>query len=78
MKQIKVLGTGCAKCEKLANTIVEIAARENIATEVIKEKDLLEIMKYKVMSSPAIVIDDQVVHSGSVPDNDQITKWLKG
>ena len=76
MKLIKVLGTGCTKCEQLADTIAEIAKQENVDVEVVKEKDLLEIMKYKVVSSPSVVIDDQVVHSGSVPGADQIRNWL--
>tara|TARA_R110001583_G_scaffold185233_1_gene345196 strand:+ start:1198 stop:1437 length:240 start_codon:yes stop_codon:yes gene_type:complete len=76
MKTIKVLGTGCAKCSKAAETIERIAAELNIEATVIKETDLQVMMQYGVMSTPAIVIDEQLVHSGSIPHRSDIEQWL--
>jgi len=77
MKEIKVLGSGCAKCTKTAELIQAIAQDKGVAVNVIKETNLEVIMDYGVMSTPAIVIDEAVVHSGSIPDKGKIEGWLK-
>ncbi|WP_432697529.1 thioredoxin family protein [Marinobacterium sp. YM272] len=77
MKQVKVLGSGCSKCIKTAEIIAKVAAEVGAEVEVIKETDPEAIMNYGVMSTPAVVIDDQVVHSGSIPSQDAIRGWLK-
>lgn len=77
MKQIKVLGTGCKKCVKVADLIQKVSSELDASVEVIKETDPQKIMEYSVMSTPAVVIDEQVVHSGSIPQTDQIKKWLQ-
>lgn len=76
MKTIKVLGSGCAKCSKTAETIERIATELNIDAEVIKETDLQVMMQYGVMSTPAVVVDEQLVHSGSIPHRSDIERWL--
>lgn len=76
MKQIKVLGSGCKKCTKTAEAITRIADELNISVNVIKETRPEAIMSYSVMSTPAVVIDENLVHSGSIPHTDQITEWL--
>jgi small redox-active disulfide protein 2 len=76
MLQIKVLGSGCAKCVKTAEYIEKIAADESIDVNVVKETDPEAIMGYGVMSTPAVVINEQVVHSGSMPHTQQIKEWL--
>ena len=76
MKQIKVLGSGCKKCTKTAESIERIALEQGVKVTVTKETDLQVIMSYNVMSTPAVVIDEQLVHSGSMPHTDQIIKWL--
>ena len=76
-KQIKVLGTGCPKCVKLAE-LTEQAARElGIEYELEKVTDINDIIGYGVMLTPALVIDDDVKVAGSVPSIDQITEYLK-
>lgn len=62
--KIKVLGTGCAGCKALHETVTQAVAELNLAAEVVKEEDLLKIMSYNVMSMPALVIDEKVVSSG--------------
>lgn len=76
MKQIKVLGSGCSKCIKTAEIIAKVADELGAEVEVSKEADAETIMNYGVMSTPAVVIDEQVVHSGSIPTQDAIRGWL--
>ena len=77
MKIVKVLGSGCAKCTNTAEFIKKIAEENNIAVDVIKETNPEVIMNYGVMSTPAVVVDDQLVHSGSIPTKEQVVMWLE-
>ena len=76
MKDIKVLGTGCANCRNTSKLIEEVAAEKGVAIELSKVEDLPEIMKYGVMSTPGVVVDGKVVHAGGVPDKVRIAGWL--
>jgi hypothetical protein len=78
MKNIIVLGTGCAKCTKTVEVISKIANELNIEVKITKETDPEVIMGYGVMSTPAIIINEVNVHSGSIPNRDAIELWLKG
>ena len=75
---IKVLGTGCANCKSTMNLIEQIA--KDLGTDVTLEKveDLAQIMQYGVMTTPGVVIDEQVVHAGGIPDKAVIEGWLQG
>lgn len=77
MKKIKVLGTGCAKCTKTVEIISKIAKELNIAVQVVKETDPEVIMAYGVMSTPAVIVDEVNVHSGSIPHRQDIELWLQ-
>ncbi|MEL0611888.1 thioredoxin family protein [Marinomonas arenicola] len=76
MKIIKVLGSGCAKCTKTADLIKQVAQEQGSAVSVEKETSPQIMMEYGVMSTPAVVIDDTLIHSGSVPQMSQIKEWL--
>ncbi|NHC06340.1 small redox-active disulfide protein 2 [Azonexus fungiphilus] len=76
MKDIKVLGTGCANCRTTVKLIEEVASERNVAVNITKIEDLPEIMKYGVMSTPGVVVDGKVVHAGGVPDRTRIESWL--
>lgn len=76
MKHIKVLGSGCKKCAKTAEAITRLANELNISVHVIKETNPEAIMSYSVMSTPAVVIDDVLIHSGSIPHTEDIKHWL--
>lgn len=77
MKQIKVLGSGCSKCIKTAELIESVATECSVPVNVVKETNPEVMMSYGVMSTPAVVVDDVLVHSGSVPDRTKIEGWLK-
>ena len=62
--EIKVLGTGCATCKALYNTVKDVVTDLGIEANVIKEEDLLKIMGYNVLSLPALVVDEKVVAKG--------------
>jgi small redox-active disulfide protein 2 len=76
MKDIKVLGSGCAKCTKTAEKLQQLAQEMNIEVTVSKQTDPQVIMEYGVMSTPAVVVDGQLVHSGSIPQTEQMKAWL--
>jgi len=65
--EIKVLGTGCAKCKSLEKLTNEAIAELGITAEVEKVEDILKIMQFGVMSTPALVIDKKVMFSGRLP-----------
>lgn len=78
MKEVKVLGTGCAKCNKLYKQVEDVIQKEGISdVELGKVTDLDEIMDYGVMMTPALVIDGEVKASGKIPSEDKIASWLK-
>ncbi|BAO44894.1 thioredoxin family protein [Thiolapillus brandeum] len=76
MKNIKILGSGCANCKTTYKLIQEIAAEKGVDVELEKIEDIGQIMSYGVMSTPGVVIDDTVVHAGGIPDRKQIQEWL--
>jgi small redox-active disulfide protein 2 len=76
MKQIKILGSGCAKCNQLADAVKTVIAAEGIEAEVQKIEDIQEIVSYGVMSTPGLVVDGKVVCSGKVPSNDELLQLL--
>jgi small redox-active disulfide protein 2 len=76
MKTVKVLGSGCKKCQKTAEVIQNIADEKTIEISVIKETDPQQMLRYGVMKTPAVVVDDELVHSGSIPPRESIEKWL--
>jgi len=74
---IKILGTGCAKCEKLEQLAQQAVNELNTEAQVEKVKNLNKIMDYGVMMTPGLVIDDVVKSSGKLPSIDQIKTWIK-
>ncbi|MFN3884570.1 MAG: thioredoxin family protein [Rhodocyclaceae bacterium] len=77
MKNIKVLGTGCANCKTTLKLIEEVAAAKGVAVQLEKVEELKDIMGYGVMSTPGVVIDGKVVHAGGIPSREKIESWLK-
>ena len=76
MKKLQILGTGCPKCNKLAE-LTETAAKElNIEYELIKIKDINEIMHFGVMITPALAVNGKIKVAGKVPDIETIKKMI--
>lgn len=75
--KIKILGSGCPKCKKLAKIVEKIIKENDIDAEIEKVTKMKEIMSYNVMLTPALVIDEEVNSSGKIPNRDEILEWLK-
>ena len=76
MKEIKVLGSGCANCRTTVALIEQVAQAKGVAVSLQKVKEVRDIMGYGILSTPGVVIDGKVVHAGGVPSRDKIEQWL--
>lgn len=76
MKTIKVLGSGCAKCKATQQIIEDVLAATGLQATVEKVQDMPSIARYGVMRTPAVVIDEKVVHAGGVPTRAEVNSWL--
>jgi small redox-active disulfide protein 2 len=74
--EIKVLGSGCARCKSLEEVTRKAVKELNLDATVVKVEDIQKIMEYAVMRTPALVIDEKVVLSGQVPKVSQIKELL--
>lgn len=77
MKHIKVLGSGCKRCDQTAQCIRERAALLGVEIELEKIDDLAEIARYDVLAMPSVVVDGVVVHSGGIPTTARVDEWLR-
>lgn len=76
--KIEVLGTGCAKCKQLEKDVYNALAELDVAADVSKVQDISKIMAYKVMVTPALVIDGEVKIAGRLPRKEELHKYIKG
>lgn len=74
--EIKVLGTGCQKCKVLETQVRDLISELNLEANVTKIEDIMEIMKYGVAATPALIIDEKVVIKGRIPSRDEIISYL--
>ncbi|MDX9908146.1 MAG: thioredoxin family protein [Mariniphaga sp.] len=74
--EIKVLGTGCPKCKALEKATKNAVTELGINADIGKEEDIMKIMQYGVMHTPALVIDGKVVISGRVPNEKELKNFL--
>ena len=77
MVSIKVLGTGCKKCQNLENKVRELVSSNNIDATVEKVTDIQEMVNYGIMMTPGLIINEKVKSFGIIPKDDQILNWLK-
>ena len=73
---IKVLGTGCSNCKATVKLVEEIAKEKGVAIAMEKVEDIKDIMTYNIMSTPGVVIDGKVVHTGGIPSRDKVEQWF--
>jgi len=74
--EIKILGTGCAKCKTLEKLTREVVEKNGIQATITKVEDISEIMKYHIMATPALVVNEKVVIKGYVPSTSEIKEIL--
>lgn len=75
---IKILGSGCAKCDRLEQVTRAAVAELGVEASFEHVREMDQIMAYPIMTTPALVIDEQVVASGRIPGKDELLGWLKG
>ena len=76
MLNVKILGSGCANCKKLEAIARKVIAGMGVEAEVIKVTDYNEIMKYPILSTPGLVVNEKLVSAGRIPSEKEITTWL--
>jgi small redox-active disulfide protein 2 len=74
--EIKILGPGCPNCKTLDKLTREVVEKNGITANIQKVEDIMEIMKYGVMSTPALVVDEKVLVKGRVPSAEEIKRLL--
>jgi small redox-active disulfide protein 2 len=74
--EIKILGTGCAKCKTLEKLTREVVEQNGINATITKVEDIVEIMKYNILSTPALVVNEKVEIKGRIPSADEIKQVL--
>jgi len=74
--EIKILGTGCPKCKALEKVTRDVVAENGIEANVTKVEDIMDIMKFGVMTTPALVVDGVVVMKGHVPSKEEVKQLL--
>ncbi|MCX6054757.1 MAG: thioredoxin family protein [Chloroflexi bacterium] len=77
MVNIKVLGSGCANCKRLEQITRKVAEDNHVEVEFEKVTDYAEIMKWPIMSTPGLVINNKLVSAGRIPTEDEIAGWLQ-
>jgi small redox-active disulfide protein 2 len=76
MKDVKVLGPGCKRCDAAVQMVKEAAAAAGVEVAVSKVTDYAEIAGYGIASTPGIVVDGRVVHAGGLPKAEELARWI--
>lgn len=74
--EIKILGTGCPKCKTLEEITRKVVKDNGIDANITKVDDIIEIMKYNIMVTPALVVNEKVVAKGRIPSVDEIRQFI--
>jgi small redox-active disulfide protein 2 len=74
--KIKILGTGCARCQQLEKTAREVVKELGIDATIEEVKDIKKIMEYPILTAPGLVIDEKLVCSGRVPTKAEVTTFI--
>ncbi|MBK8904298.1 MAG: TM0996/MTH895 family glutaredoxin-like protein [Anaerolineaceae bacterium] len=76
MLSIKVLGPGCANCQKVETAAKNAVANLGVEAEIIKVTDYAEIMAYNILSTPGLVINEKLVAAGRIPQEAEVKTWI--
>ena len=74
---LKILGTGCSKCKTLEKVTSEVVKEYNMDADIQKVEDIMQIMNYHIMTTPALVVNEKVVFSGRVPSKSEIKSYIE-
>jgi len=74
--KIEILGTGCARCNDLYERVKKVVEETQSTATITKVEDIMEIMNYGIMTTPAVVIDGKIISQGSIPKESEIKEWL--
>jgi small redox-active disulfide protein 2 len=74
---LKILGAGCSKCETLEKVTAKVVRENHFNADIVKVDDIMQIMSYQIMSTPALVINEKVVFSGRVPSESEIKSSIE-
>ena len=77
MVVVKILGSGCANCKRLEQIVRQVVERQNMEAEILKVTNFDDIMKYPIISTPGLVINEKLVSFGRIPNPTEVTEWLK-
>jgi small redox-active disulfide protein 2 len=75
--EIRILGSGCPRCQELEKRTKDVLAELNATADVAKVTDMKKIMEYRIMSTPGLVINGKVKSWGRLPSKDEIRKWIE-
>ena len=78
MITVKVLGSGCANCKRLEATARKVVESLGIEAEILHVTEYAKIMKYPILSTPGLVVNEKLVSAGRIPSEAEIAGWLKG
>ena len=78
MITVKVLGSGCANCKRLEAAARKVVESLGIEAEILHVTEYAEIMKYPILSTPGLVVNEKLVSAGRIPSEAEIAGWLKG
>ncbi|MGQ9928306.1 MAG: thioredoxin family protein [Chloroflexaceae bacterium] len=76
MVNVKVLGSGCANCKRLEERVRKVVADRGLEAEVEKITDYGQMMRWNLMQTPGLVVNDVLVSAGRIPDEAEIARWL--
>jgi small redox-active disulfide protein 2 len=75
---IKILGKGCGSCIWTERLVREVVAQSGVEVDIEKVTKMSEMVPYGIMSTPAVVIDERVVHAGGIPTKEEVQRWVLG
>lgn len=74
---LKILGTGCQKCKTLEKVVSEVVSENNFNADIQKVEDIVQIMNYGIMTTPALLINEKIAFSGRVPSKTEIKNFIE-